>query len=134
MREEKGGTYGVNVAFELEKEDTPDLMLRISYNADPSRYEELNPIIYQQFQNIADRGPKISSMDKVRKFLIKQYDQVAITNDYWSYIIWHELEDGEDFDKDYCKLVGEVTAEEVQNLAKEILRQNRRIEVTMLSE
>ena len=134
VREEKGGTYGVNVAFELEKEDTPDLMLRISYNADPSRYEELNPIIYQQFQNIADRGPKISSMDKVRKFLIKQYDQVAITNDYWSYIIWHELEDGEDFDKDYCKLVGEVTAEEVQNLAKEILRQNRRIEVTMLSE
>ena len=134
VREEKGGTYGVSVEFELDKEDTPDLTLKISYNADPTRYEELNPIIYQQLQHIADKGPEASSMDKVRKFLLKQYDQLIITNDYWNYIIWHELEDGEDFDRDYTKLVEQVTAEDVQNLARELLKQNRRVEITMLSE
>ena len=134
VREEKGGTYGVSVAFELDKEDTPDLTLKISYNADPTRYEELNPIIYQQLQHIADKGPEASSMDKVRKYLLKQYDQLIITNDYWNYIIWHELEDGEDFDRDYTKLVEQVTAEDVQNLARELLKQNRRVEITMLSE
>ncbi len=134
VREEKGGTYGVRVAVGFDKDDVPTALLRISYNADPSRYEELNPIVYQQLQNIAVQGPQASSMDKVRKYLLKQYDQAAITNDYWSYIVWHELEDGVDFDKDYKKMVNEVTAEQVQRMAQQILASKRRIEVTMLSE
>ena len=134
VREEKGGTYGVRVAVNFDKDDHPTAMMRISYNADPTRYEELNPIVYQQLQNIADNGPLASSMDKVRKYLLKQYDQMAITNDYWNYVIWHELEDGVDFDKDYKKMVSEVTAQQVQHMARQLLASKRRIEVTMLSE
>ena len=134
VREEKGGTYGVSVDFGLEKDDKPNAFLRISYNADPQRYEELNPIIYQQLANIAKYGPVASSMDKVKKYLVKQYQQAAITNDYWSYVIWHELDDDADFDKDYCKMVEEMTAEQVQRMAQRLLDAKRCIEVTMLSE
>ena len=134
VREEKGGTYGVSVDFGLEKDDKPNAFLRISYNADPQRYEELNPIIYQQLANIAKYGPVASSMDKVKKYLVKQYQQAAITNDYWSYVIWHELDDDADFDKDYCKMVEEMTAEQVQRMAQHLLDAKRCIEVTMLSE
>ena len=59
--------------------------------------------------------------------------QMAITNDYWSYVIWHQLRDGEDFDKDYVKMVDEISSADIQKLAADILRQNHRIEVTMLS-
>ena len=134
VREEKGGTYGVGVSFSLEKDDDPDAFVRITYKADPKRYEELNPIIYKQLRNIADRGPVASSMDKVKKYLTKQYEQIAITTDYWSYVIWHQLDDDADFDKDYCKMVDNLTAADVQQMAKELLRQNHRVEVTMLSE
>lgn len=134
VREEKGGTYGVGVSFNLEKEDNPNALLRISYKSDPKRYEELNPIIYKQLLNIADHGPVASSMDKVKKYLKKQYGQMAITNDYWSYVIWHQLDDDADFDKDYCKMVDNLTASDVQKMAKELLKQNHRVEVTMLSE
>ena len=134
VREEKGGTYGVSVDFGLDKNDRPDATLKISYNADPDRYAELNPIIYRQLQNIADRGPAASSMQKVKEYLIKQYDQVAITNDYWSYIIWHELDDDTDFDRDYCKMVSNMTAADVQRMAQRLLAAKRCIEVTMLSE
>ena len=134
VREEKGGTYGVSVDFELAKEDRPNATFKISYNADPDRYEELNPIIYQQLQNIADNGPLESSMSKVKQYLTKQYAQMAITNDYWSYIIWHELDDEVDFDRDYCKMVTEMTAGDVQRMAQRLLAAKRCIEVTMLSE
>lgn len=134
VREEKGGTYGVGVSFNLEKEDNPNALLRISYKSDPKRYEELNPIIYKQLLNIADHGPVASSMDKVKKYLKKQYGQMTITNDYWSYVIWHQLDDDADFDKDYCKMVDNLTASDVQKMAKELLKQNHRVEVTMLSE
>ena len=134
VREEKGGTYGVGVSFNLEKEDNPNALLRISYKSDPKRYEELNPVIYKQLQNIADHGPVASSMAKVKKYLKKQYGQMAITNDYWNYVIWHQLDDDADFDKDYCKMVDNLTASDVQKMAKELLKQNHRVEVTMLSE
>ena len=134
VREEKGGTYRVGVSFNLEKEDNPNALLRISYKSDPKRYEELNPVIYKQLLNIADHGPVASSMDKVKKYLKKQYGQMAITNDYWSYVIWHQLDDDADFDKDYCKMVDNLTASDVQKMAKELLKQNHRVEVTMLSE
>lgn len=134
VREEKGGTYGVGVSFNLEKEDNPNALLRISYKSDPKRYEELNPVIYKQLLNIADHGPVASSMDKVKKYLKKQYGQMAITNDYWNYVIWHQLDDDADFDKDYCKMVDNLTASDVQKMVKELLKQNHRVEVTMLSE
>ena len=134
VREEKGGTYGVSVDFELNKDDKPNTILKIAYNADPSRYEELNPIIYQQLQHIADNGPAESSLKKVKEYLVKQYAQMTITNDYWSYVIWHELDDDTDFDRDYCKMVNEVSATDVQRMAQRLLAAKRSIEVTMLSE
>ena len=134
MREEKGGTYGVSVDFDLDKDDQPNATLRISYNADPQRYEELNPIIYHQLKVIAEKGPEPTSMDKVRQYLLKQYEQAAITNDYWDYVVWHQLDDDTDFDTGYCDMVRQMTAADVQHMARELLRQGRRIEVTMLSE
>ena len=134
VREEKGGTYGVSVDFDLDKDDRPNATMKISYNADPSRYDELNPIIYQQLQNIAQYGPAATSLNKVKQYLTKQYAQAAITNDYWSYIIWHEIDDDTDFDRDYCKMVNDVTATDIQRMAQRLLSAKRCIEVTMLSE
>ena len=134
VREEKGGTYGVSVSFDLDKDEKPNTTLSISYKADPQRYNELNPIIYQQLENIAKKGPEPTSMQKVREYLLKQYDQVAITNDYWSYVIWHEIEDGADFDRDYKMMVRNITASDVQQMARQLIDAKRCIEVTMLSE
>ena len=134
VREEKGGTYGVSVSFELDKEERPNATLRVAYNCDPTRYEELNPIIHQQLQRIADEGPAASSMQKIKEYLTKQYDQISITNDYWSYIVWHELDDDADFDKDYKQLVKDMTPADIQQMTRRLLEANQRIEVTMLSE
>jgi zinc protease len=134
VREEKGGTYGVSVDFSMVSDETPNAILKISYNADPSRYEELNPVVYEQLKAIADRGPQPTSLEKVREYLLKQYDQMAITNGYWDYIIWHQLDDNEDFDTGYCDMVRQMTANDIQQMARILLQQNNRIEVTMLSE
>ena len=134
VREEKGGTYGVSVDFNLEKDESPNAFLKISYNADPQRYEELNPVVYEQLRVIADQGPQPTSLEKVREYLLKQYDQVVITNDYWNYVVWHQLDDDTDFDIGYCDMVRQMTADDVQQMARLLLQQNNRIEVAMLSE
>ena len=133
VREEKGGTYGVSLDFDLDRDEQPNATLKISYNADPDRYRELNPIIYQQLKNIAEQGPAAASMDKVKQYLVKQYAQLAIDDGYWDYVIWHELDDDADFDINYCQMVEQMTPQQVKQMARRMLEARRRIEVTMLS-
>ena len=73
-------------------------------------------------------------MDKAKKYLLKTYGQNIIDNGYWDYVIYHRLQDGIDFLTGYEQLVRNLTAGDVQQMAKDLLGSHRRIEVTMLSE
>lgn len=134
VREEKGGTYGVSVSFDLDRYSKPDAMLKISFRCDPNRYTELMPIVYRQLSLIADKGPVASSLDKVKKYLIKQYGQNSLSNDYWLYVIYNDLHSGIDYHTGYTDMVNRITAADIKATAKELLRQNRRLEITMKSE
>ena len=134
VREEKGGTYGVSVSYELEKDNRPTAMLRITFRTDPAKYATLIPIVYRQLAHIAERGPNPTSMDKAKKYLLKTYGQNIIDNGYWDYVIYHQLQDGIDFHTGYEQLVRNLTARDVQQMAKDLLDSRRRIEVTMQSE
>ena len=59
------------------------------------------PIITKQIEHIANKGPEAVSLQKVKEYLLKQYDQSSVTNDYWLYVIYNQLRHGVDFDKDY---------------------------------
>ena len=133
VREEKGGTYGVGVSFSLSKDAMPSAMLKIGYKCDPQRYDELNAIVYQQIENIANNGPSDISLNKVKQYLAKQYAQLQIEDDYWNYIVWHQIEDDEDFDTNYLQMLKQITATDVQQMARTLLNAKRCIEVTMKS-
>lgn len=134
VREEKGGVYGVSVSTSIDKTSNPHALMRISFDTDPDKYDMVMPIVTRQIENIAKYGPLESSMQKVKEYLIKQYGQAIITNDYWNYVIYNQLRYGVDFDKDYEKLVRQMKPSFIQRLASDMLRSNRRIEITMLSE
>ena len=91
------------------------------------------PIVLQQLQNIADHGPLDVSLNKVKEYLTKQYGQAVITNDYWNYVIYNNLRYGIDYDKDYLKMVSDLTADDLQQMARRIVNSQRRIIVTMHS-
>lgn len=133
VREENGGVYGISIQTDLDKTSNPTAMMKISFDTDPQKYEMVMPIVTRQIENIAKNGPLQSSLQKVKEYLLKQYDQMAITNDYWNWVIYNQLRFGIDFVKDYKKLVEKVTAADIQTVAKDMLDSHRRIEVTMLS-
>ena len=134
VREEKGGTYGVSVQSQLDNTAKPHGFVKISFRTDPAKYEMLMPIIYQQIKNIANSGPLASSMDKIKKYLLKAHRQSVNTNGYWDYVIYNRLRRNIDFFTGYEDLVKSLTPQDVQQIAKDILKSNRRIEITMMSE
>jgi zinc protease len=134
VREEKGGVYGVSVQYDVDKTSNPTTILKISFRTDPSRYTELIPIIYKQIENIANKGPEPTSMEKVKTYLLKAYNQNIIDNGYWDYVIYSKLRNNIDYDTDYVKMVKGITSADIQAVANDLLKSGRRIEVTMLSE
>lgn len=134
VREEKGGTYGVSVSYQMGKTTTPNTLVKISFRTDPAKYEELIPIIYQQIERIAQDGPLSGSMDKVRKYLLKAHGQNINDNGYWDHIIYNELRHGIDYETDFEQVLNSISAADVQRIAQDMLRQKRRIEVTMISD
>lgn len=134
VREEKGGVYGVGVSASIDRFAKPNTLLKISFRTDPKRYSELMPIVYKQLHNIADGGVLPTSLDKVKKYLEKNYRQNAIDNGYWMYVLQNYLYQGVDFDTNYTQMLNSITSTQIKELAKELLKQKRRIEVTMISE
>jgi len=134
VREEKGGTYGVSVSYSLDKDDVPTALMKINFRTDPAKYDTLIPIVYKQVENIANNGPIASDMDKVKKYLSKSYHQNVIYNDYWNYVMYNYVSDGVDYHTGYLDLLDKVSADDVKKVAQDLLKSNRRIEVTMISE
>ena len=133
VREEKGGVYGVKLQESLEQSSNPHALLKIAFDTDPDKYDVVMPIITGQIEHIARKGPESVSLQKVKEYLLKQYDQAAITNDYWLFVVYNQLRHGIDFDKDYKSLVRNITSSDVQQVARNLLNSKRRIEVTMVS-
>jgi zinc protease len=133
VREEKGGVYGISTEANLDKTGKPTGLLKLSFTTGPDKYKEVMPVVLRQLEDIADNGPLPESLKKVKEYLTKQYGQAAITNDYWSYVIYNHLRYGIDYDKDYLKLVDNLTASDLQRMARRIIDSHRRIIVTMHS-
>ncbi len=134
VREEKGGTYGVSVSGDLQRYPEQGALVRINFRTDPEKYASLIPVIYEQLDIVASDGPSQEDLDKVKEFEVKTYGQVEIMNNYWQYVMYNTLFNGVDLDKDYVARVKALTVEDIRDLARAILAQKRRIEVTMTSQ
>lgn len=134
VREEKGGTYGVGVSYDIDRNSRPNTLLKINFRTDPAKYHELIPIIYKQIEHIANKGAEPSSVDKIKKYLLKSYGQNIISNNYWDYVIYNKLRYGIDYHTGYEKLVNDFNPDAIKQVAKDLLKAKRRIEITMIPE
>lgn len=133
VREEKGGVYGISSEAGIDKSSKPTGVLKLSFTTGPDKYNDVMPAVLRQLENIANNGPLPESLKKVKEYLTKQYGQAVITNDYWTYVIYNHLRYGIDYDKDYLKMVDQLSASDVKQMARRIVNSHRRIIVTMHS-
>ncbi len=66
--------------------------------------------------------------------MLKTHGQNVLDNAYWMHVIYQDIRHGIDYDTGFERMLDGVTADDVRRVAQDMLRQNRRIEVTMISE
>ncbi|MBF1445842.1 MAG: insulinase family protein [Prevotella nigrescens] len=131
VREEKGGTYSVQVSGDLQHHPADEALLRIAFQTDPQKYHELIPIVYEQLHKMATEGPSQQDLDKVKAYERKVYNQVLRMNNYWEYVLYSDLFNGIDVDTTFRSIVESMTCDDIRTTLRQLLDQNNCIEVTM---
>lgn len=131
VREDKGGTYSVQVSGNLQHHPNDEALLRIAFQTDPQKYNSLIPIVYKELEKMATEGPSQQDLDKVKAYELKVYNQVLRMNNYWEYVLYTDLYNGIDVDTDFRYIVENMTCDDIRTTLRNLLNQNNCIEVTM---
>lgn len=131
VREDKGGTYSVQVSGNLQHHPNDEALLRIAFQTDPQKYNDLIPIVYKELEKMATEGPSQQDLDKVKAYELKVYNQVLRMNNYWEYVLYTDLYNGIDVDTDFRYIVENMTCDDIRTTLRNLLNQNNCIEVTM---
>ena len=134
IREEKGGSYGVHVSGSLDDKPAEQYAMRIQFDTDDSMADELNEIIMEEIQKIADEGPLAEDIEKHREYLVKSWGNTLEQNNGWRMIINNWYDHNENYLADYLDTVKGITYDDVKELAKKILADNNMTLVIMRPE
>ena len=122
IREDEGGTYGVGVQGSLLNRPKPSFMFLIGFDTNKEMYEKLMGIAIAELQNVANQGPRPEDLKKVKEFLVKKHAEDMESNRYWMGCITTQDRDGFNPMADYDKIIESITADDVANMAKAVLK------------
>ena len=131
VREDKGGTYSVQASGNLQHHPNDEALLRIAFQTDPQKYNDLIPIVYKELEKMATEGPSQQDLDKVKAYELKVYNQVLRMNNYWEYVLYTDLYNGIDVDTNFRYIVENMTCDDIRTTLRNLIDQNNCIEVTM---
>lgn len=134
VREQEGGTYGVNVTGNLSKYPEEIVGMQISFDTAPTKRDALMKIIYDELETMAKEGPTEDNLNKIKEFMLKKHAENIKENGYWLSWINEYLFTGVDLVKDYEKIVENFTAKDVAIFIRMLIDQKNHVEVTMISQ
>lgn len=134
IREEKGGTYGVQVWGSTEYLPHATYTMDIQFDTNEEMADELREIVMKEIREIADNGPKSEDVEKTREFLLKSWKNSLEQNASWMNYLNSKYGSGLDYKADYEQALRDATAADVQALARKILDDGNLVKVVMRPE
>ena len=136
IREEKGGTYGVSVGGMVSALYNPTYQLVIQFDTNEVMADELSEIVVAELKELAANGPKSEDLEKVREYLIKEWNNRLVQNGAWMNYIYQYYTYGEAVNRvaNYENIVKAMNGQKVAELAAKVLADNNMVYVVMRPE
>ncbi|OGU55349.1 MAG: hypothetical protein A2V66_04010 [Ignavibacteria bacterium RBG_13_36_8] len=133
IREDKSGTYGVNIWCDPSHFPKENYTFSITFSCDPGRTEELTGEIFAQIDSLYNHEPGISYVDKVKEMQLRKRETDLKTNGFWLYFINDCLFNNIDFISvlEFADKVEELTPEIILKTTKQYLNSKNYIEVIL---
>ena len=136
IREEKGGTYGVSVGGIVNALYTPNYQLVVQFDTNEVMADELSEIVVAELKELAANGPKSEDLEKVREYLIKEWNNRLVQNGAWMNYIRQYYTYGDAMNRvaNYENIVKAMNGQKVAELAAKVLADNNMVYVVMRPE
>jgi zinc protease len=96
IREELGGTYGINATASYERIPNPTYSIAIQFGSAPDRTENLIKRVFQEMELLKTNGPTDKQVADEREALLREYETNSKVNNYWLAQITAKYQSGED--------------------------------------
>ena len=112
----------------------PWYQLIVLFDTNEQMADELSEIVIKEIKDIATDGPKADDVEKVRKYLLKEYENQIQLNGNW--LTWLDEYNyrGVNYTAEYKKIVEELTYNDLKALATKILADNNMAYIVMRPE
>ena len=134
VREEKGGTYGVQVYGSTEYIPRETYSMTIAFDTNDEMDDELCEIVMAELKKIAEEGPLTEDIEKTREFLLKDWQNGLEQNGTWMRYLQMKYGSGLDYVANGEQAIRTVSNADVQKLAQKILEDNNLVKVVMRPE
>lgn len=131
IREDEGGSYGVSCRFSADDIIRYTYELQIEFDTNIEQLDKLYPIIEREIKKIADEGPNMEQLKKVKDNKINNLTTMKKRNGYWMSRIQDYLRIGVDKTINEFELYENMTGEDIKAAAAKILADGNRLKVTM---
>lgn len=134
LRERRGGVYASFVSAQQEVKPDALYTAQVAFSTDPERVDELIEAVFDLIEQVQSDGPSADLMAKATAQMIRERELALEENSFWLEQLADYAFDAEtdlrrilSYDEDVLAL----TAEEIQAIATEILRDDQYIQVVL---
>lgn len=130
IREDQGGTYGVNTDLSLSSKPVENALAIFIFDTDPSKVDDLTPIIESIFQKLSINILE-KDVDKVKKHMLKSHEDAVRTNNYWISTLRRHAQSGVDMHTGYEKKTNALSPASLQKSAKSFFDSSTKLKLIM---
>jgi zinc protease len=136
LREDLGGTYGVDIGSSSSREPIPQYSVSISFGADPQRLEALAKTVFEQIEKFKKEGPTAEELAKVKETQRREWETNLKRNGYWIGQIAARDRVGEPIADvlSFPQRLNTATAAMLQTAAQKYLRMDNYVRVSLVPE
>lgn len=136
IREEEGGSYGVNVGGNLEIMPKPTFSLALTFDCNPDKEEKLMQIVWKELNDLKSNPVNANDLEDIKKALLKNREESLKTNSFWSTTLYNNTLNQIPFlqDEEYKNLISKINQKTIQQFSKHVLDSSSSVEVIMSPE
>ncbi|GGF24086.1 M16 family metallopeptidase [Flavobacterium limi] len=136
IREEEGGSYGVNVGGNLETIPSPTFSLALTFDCNPDKQEKLMQIVWKELNDLKTVPVNANDLEDIKKALLKNREESLKTNSFWNTTLYNNTLNQIPFsqDEEYKNLISKINQKTIQQFSKHVLDSSSSVEVIMSPE
>ncbi|GEM_PF-4698463 len=133
IREEEGGSYGVQVRANISQIPAPLFSLEINFDCNPDKADALVKIVHAEITRVQTENIPANMLEDIKQSIVKNHQEQIKQNNYWLSVISSYARDNEEpLDTELLKsTLSAITAKDVKEFTLNALKKSNTVQVLM---